>query len=467
MVVYTLRSWMSDKSFGYETTQVFRQNILEELGIENKLLIGTPYSMPFFKEQYQALGYGANNVIILPHLYSDINTNIRSYTVSDFENDLLSKNIKWIDKQIINQTSIMYTTDSGYIDINLTIDGYIIVIINRTLSLVNESTTSVFEKPFFKRCNDGSFEYYNCSGEVALKGAIKEKVCYYYKNGKELIMEDLFIDYFKNNISPDEDIILNDQFRSKRLKTYCSENGIAYRFIMHYNHYFTSDYIPEYDPTLLDDEIFVASKYIIPRLKEDGVKAEFLPPVAVPISKKNPIGLESNKIILVGNCIKVKRIHMAVEAMKRFPNLELHIYGGRHENIKQFKEEHDVPENVTFKGFVPSVSIPRSEYLAYLSCSESEMFANAMVECLGEGLIPVLSRVDYGHNQVLEELGFYETFGFDTVEELVLALEKLLSLSLEERIKLSNQVLDYADNTFSRNIAKKEYKYVLDSLKIK
>ncbi|HFR3747875.1 TPA: hypothetical protein ACHVGK_000899 [Streptococcus suis] len=88
------------------------------------------------------------------------------------------------------------------------------------------------------------------------------------------------------------------------------------------------------------------------------------------------------------------------------------------------------------------------------------MFANAMVECLGLGLIPILSRVDFGHNQVLEELDIYQQCGFDSVEDLVKVLKNLASLPIEDRQQLSNKILHYSQK-FSYAEAQKQYKLAL------
>ncbi|HFR4575811.1 TPA: glycosyltransferase [Streptococcus suis] len=459
MTVYTLRSWMTDKSFGYETTQVFRQNVLNDLGIANYLVLGSPYSTPFWKEQLQAQGYRLDNVIIIPHLYSDIDTCLRSYKISDFEEDLSKKQISWNEKKILSPTTAMYTTDEGYFDLNLTADGNILSIIERSLNLELKSVTSVFEKPFYTSFSDDSFCYYDKSGQIVLRGAIDNKDCYYFYQGQKWTMVDLFLAFLSNRLVYQKDVVLNDQFIDQTLEKFCQNQEIFYRYILHYNHYFSQKMVDGYN-IKLGKEIFVASPYIIEPLAKDNIQAEFLPPIAVQVAQQTPKGLGSNKLLLVGNIYDHKRVAMAIEAMKEVPELELHIYGGRVEAIQALKEEHNVPDNVIFKGFVPSRQIPRSDYCAYLSCSLSEMFANAMVECLGQGLIPILSRVDYGHNQVLEELGIYQQCGFDSVEDLVEVLQNLVTLPFEERQQLSNKILHYSQK-FSYAEAQKQYKLAL------
>lgn len=459
MTLYTLRSWMSDKTFGYETTQVFRQNVLNDLGIANYLLLGTPYSTPFWKEQLQAQGYKLDHVIILPHLYSDIDTCLRTYQLDDFEADLTKKHIIWKDKQIFSPTTAMYTTDEGYFDLNLTAEGNILSIIERSKNLELKAVTSVFEKPFFTNFSDDSFCYYDKNGNIVLQGRIEDKECYYFYQGQKWTMIDLFVNFLSDRIVPDQDIVLNDQFISQTLETFCQDQGITYRFILHYNHYFSQKNVEDYN-VKLGKEIFVASPYIIEPLAKDGIQAEFLPPIAIQVAQQPPRGLKSNKLLLVGNIYDHKRVAMAIQAMREVPDLELHIYGGRVEAIQALKEQHTIPDNVIFKGFVPSSQIPRSDYCAYLSCSLSEMFANAMVECLGLGLIPILSRVDFGHNQVLEELGIYQQCGFDSVEGLVKVLKNLASLPIEDRQQLSNKILHYSQK-FSYAEAQKQYKLAL------
>lgn len=461
MTVYTLRTWLTDKSFGYETTQVFRQNVLNDLGIDNKLLVSTPYSAPYWREQMMYIGYNPENVVILPHLYSDIDVEVNNYRITDFEKDLLNKGIVWQSKKEQTSNEILYTLETGYLNVNLNSEGFVIMFIERSLSLEFISRTTVHEKPFFTIYSDDSFEYLNKSGSIAIRGNIIKGNCNYYLNDCLVSTDDLFLQYLRKNIKPDEDIVLNDQLQaaSKRIRNYCQSVGLMYRDILHYNHIEAVNSLQTYT-TVLDKEIFVASPYIIPSLAEEGVKAIFLPPTAVKIANDVPKGIGSNKLLLVGNYNIGKRIAMAVEAMKSVPELELHIFGGSLEEIQEFKKEYIIPTNVIIKGFVPSESIRRNEYLAYLSCSRTEMFANAMVECLGQGLLPVLSRVDFGHNQALEELGFYDQFGFDTVEDLIKVLKDLATMTIEQRQQLSSQILDYAQK-FSYLEARKQYKVAL------
>lgn len=461
MTVYTLRYWLTDKSFGYETSQVFRQNVLNDLGIENKLLVPNPYSAPYWREQMQHIGFNPDQVVILPHLYSDIDVEIYNYSVAEFEEDLQAKGISWETKKELGPNELIYSTDSGYLNVSLTPSGFVRIIIERSLSLVHISTTTVHERPFYISYADGRFEYLNKSGESILSGQIGKDFCNYYWKDRFLTPEDLFLQYLQNYLDPAEDIVLNDQLQaaSDKIKKYCSSVGLKYRDVLHYNHVEAIRSRETYT-TVLDKEIYVASPYIIPNLAEEGVTGNFLPPTAVRIAQSLPKGLSTNKLLLVGNFSKGKRIAMAVEAMRSVPELELHIYGGKLDEIQAFKDENTIPDNVIIKGFVPSTTIQRSEYLGYLSCSKTEMFANAMVECLGEGLIPILSRVDYGHNQVLEELDIYEQCGFDTVDDLVKVLKYLANLTFEQRQQLSSQILDYAQK-FSYSEARKQYKVAL------
>lgn len=461
MTVYTLRYWLTDKSFGYETSQVFRQNVLNDLGIANKLLVPNPYSAPYWREQMRHIGFNPDQVVILPHLYSDIDVEIFNYSLQDFEEDLQAKGISWESKKEIGSNEIIYTTDTGYFNVSLTSSRFVSIIIERSLSLVHIATTTVHERPFYISYADGRFEYLNRSGETTLRGLIGKDICNYYWKDCLITPDDLFLHYLIKNLNPVEDIVLNDQLQaaSQKIKDYCKSVGARYRDVLHYNHVEAVNSRETYT-TVLDREIYVASPYIIPNLAEEGVTATFLPPTAVNITPILPIGLSTNKLLLVGNFSKGKRIAMAVEAMRFLPELELHIYGGLFEEIQAFKEENVIPENVIFKGFVPSVTIQRNQYVGYLSCSKTEMFANAMVECLGQGLIPILSRVDYGHNQVLEELGIYQQCGFDSVEDLVKVLKNLANLPLEDRQELSKTILDYA-NKFSYSEARKQYKLAL------
>ena len=130
------------------------------------------------------------------------------------------------------------------------------------------------------------------------------------------------------------------------------------------------------------------------------------------------------------------------------PELELDVYGGSPEDVDQFRRSNDVPDNVHMMGSRRSSEIPRGSYLGYVSCSESEMYANAMVEACATGIIPVVSDVDYGHRQYLREIGCGT--GFCDADGLVRKARLVASWDLDERKRWSRRVLAWA-RKFSRD----------------
>ena len=255
------------------------------------------------------------------------------------------------------------------------------------------------------------------------------------------------MDYLKNQTV---DLIICDQANIDLTKT--SQEYLVRRMI-HDTYYTNVDnqlYLRELEP-----EMFTASKYINKELLErDNVKGVFIPPTYAEISPRIPIGLLSNRFLITSVLTDTKRVDMAIKAFSRVPELELHIYGGDHMSIMKLKESVDVPSNVVFKGFVHSSNIPRHIYAGYVSCSKKEMYANAMVESMGIGLLPILSDVDYAHSVALQNID--EPFGFTNEDELVKVLEYVRDMSPYERYRVSKKVLDYADKTFSYKIAKEE-----------
>lgn len=441
--IITIRTFLSDYSFGYETTQIFRHKVLTELGYEHILINGTPFESEHWKLKLRSLGFDPDTVIILPREYSDIEFESVGYTAKDFEKDYLDK-YEWTLKQPDEYTWNYKIQGIGYFTLEAREDKTIRNIFFRDKSLRFIYTIIVKEKPYYKYYENASFEYFNRDGSIALSGKkFNNESCEYEINGKKFTQEQLFIDYLSR--IKEDFLVINDQIGQQysELKLYCKQRKIPYRDVLHFNHEQGRKNRDDY--TLkLDEEIFVASPYIIPFLKTEGTTGVFIPPMGVEVSKTVPKGLSSNKFLIVSNYDKGKRIEMAVKAFSKLPHLQLDIYGGFIHDIGDFRRDNEIPDNVNIKGFVESENIPRDEYLGYISCSKSEMFANAMVECLCCGLIPILSKVDYGHNQVLEELSIKDTNGFESVEELIEAVKYVVSLNEDERQKVSKKILEYS-----------------------
>ncbi|HFU4203955.1 TPA: glycosyltransferase [Streptococcus suis] len=444
MTVYTVRRFMSPKIFGYESTQTYRHAILRKHGIANKFLITTPFVLEHSYQRLQFMGFDPEDVVNLPSTYSDIDVRTFTYTLADFEQTLE------VGAELLQEGPQykIYKVSDGFLDVDTNPDGFVVGILHRNTNLEIVSTTFCSQGPYFTAYGnqEQSFEYYNRDGSIAIsgdyKGPTENQAASYYLDGEELKEEDLVMRYLDEH-GTEKDVIIKDQLQSHfpGLIAYAEERGIIYRDVLHYNHYHGLENTSSYHMDL-PTKLLTASPYLNQRLVEDGYDATFIHPVGVAVSSQPPMGLSSNKVFLSSHFNKIKRVEMAIEAFRQVPELELHIYGGMANEVEKFKKSHRIPDNVILKGFVDTALIPRHTYAAYLSCSISEVYANAMVESLGVGLIPLLSKIDYGHNQVLEKLD-YGT-GFDTVEELVELLRKFATWQVDYRKEISKKVLEIA-----------------------
>ena len=72
-----------------------------------------------------------------------------------------------------------------------------------------------------------------------------------------------------------------------------------------------------------------------------------------------------------------------------------YLYGGSEERLAELQNQYDLPPTIHFKGIVNEV--PYHLHQCYLSASYTELFANACVEALSQGLLALLSDVEIAH----------------------------------------------------------------------
>ena len=187
----------------------------------------------------------------------------------------------------------------------------------------------------------------------------------------------------------------------------------------------------------------VASPVLEERLGSDVVK--FLPPVYMDEVQEKTYETVTDWCI-VGNMTVIKKCELAIEAFRQVPASRLTIYGTLPEGIT--KEQ--LPENVTYAGFVTTV--PYEKHQGYLSCSYSECFANSAVEASAKGLVCLLSYTDLAH-------AYYgkicpNTKTFRSLHELV------------EMIIAFQQKGEYSSSIFAKNYTKETvaemYRQVLE-----
>ena len=123
-----------------------------------------------------------------------------------------------------------------------------------------------------------------------------------------------------------------------------------------------------------------------------------MPPIYAPqndsvVTKRS----NSRSYCYVGNMSQVKRVEWIIEAFRLLEkegiNVEVSLYGG---DLNQLKEKYEnLPTNINIVGYVDEV--PYWKHDGYISTSQKELFANACVEAMSFGLIPLLSNVEIAH----------------------------------------------------------------------
>ena len=140
----------------------------------------------------------------------------------------------------------------------------------------------------------------------------------------------------------------------------------------------------------------------------------FLPPVYVEEVIEKTYETVTDWCI-VGNMTIIKNCELAIEAFRLVPQRRLTIYG----TLPDGMTKEQLPENVTYVGFVNSV--PYENHQGYLSCSYSECFANSAVEASASGLVCLLSHTDLAH--IYYEKVCRHTNTFRSLDELVKLLK--------------------------------------------
>ena len=171
---------------------------------------------------------------------------------------------------------------------------------------------------------------------------------------------------------------------------------------------------------------------------QNGVDTDLFSPRAVDLEKLGLAHLKNKKIILfVGNPMPVKRLDILLNAMKFLNDnsVVLVVVGGGYE-LEKYKQMAKNLNNVYFAG---KCDDPKklSDYYNAAECvvvpSDYESFSLVAVEAMACGKPLALSDLPVLKNKISEAI-FFEK---GSVESLKNALEKVLSLPEEERIKIS------------------------------
>ena len=127
----------------------------------------------------------------------------------------------------------------------------------------------------------------------------------------------------------------------------------------------------------------------------------------------------------MGHMGEGKNVELVIEAFielyKRGFKAQITFYGGSEERLAELQNQYDLPPTIHFKGIVNEV--PYHLHQCYLSASYTELFANACVEALNQGLLALLSDVDIAHRFYAGQSNAINLF--KTKSELIQKIEEM------------------------------------------
>lgn len=190
------------------------------------------------------------------------------------------------------------------------------------------------------------------------------------------------------------DVVFNDAFylNTKKVELYCKNNNIEFVKVLHYvaRNSMRPDQLKPYFSK--DVHYATVETDSISYLEEFGYKPTYLPP-SVFFDYKDRGYRKAKTFVFAGNMSPGKRLPMVVDAFRKRPDLQLDLYG----EVKNIDKEYleNLPENITFRGYVNPV--PYHKYDCYISTSDSEAYACALVEALADGCLAVVSDSAVAH----------------------------------------------------------------------
>lgn len=354
--VFTIKEEVPVRKFGFESSQLARQKILGDLGLEHQVVLTNLGTLvPNFVEKLTDLGF--NNFY---HSILDLSDLSRKNPCLKTE-DLNLKGVSTIEK-----------TNDGFVGLVYFKDGSVECYTSSLLYRLNKDNTI--------------FELFDSHG-VLLKGDMSSPYHVYenLRTGEVDSQWTLLVKYLAEHSTVDDKFIVDmvNEY-PLQLRKFFQNTG---RTLFAYTHYNILD--PQMKFVLQKwCQNLVASPVLEERLGSESV--QFLPPIYV----NDIIEKEYNSVTdwcIVGNMTFIKRCEWAIEVFRDLPYSSLTIYG----NLPEGYTEENLPKNVHFKGFLEE--IPYESHQGYLSCSQSECFANSAVEASSKGLVCLLSDVDLAH----------------------------------------------------------------------
>ena len=409
--VFTIKEGVPYTIYGFESSQLARQKIFDEIGVEQKLVITNLTNfVPNFVETLENLGF--------KNFYHVI-----------FEKSDIARDKPSVDKSFLENLE-------DVLEVEYTKEGYV-GLVHYKDGTVECYTSQLLYKYIPK---EDKFILFNKSG-IVLEGDVSENYHKYHIKETGAIMSQwqLVSEYLAENSTVNDRFIIDmvNEY-PLQLRKFFQNTG---RELFAYTHY---NILAPFMKFVLQSWCtnVVASPVLEDRLGSDKVR--FLPPVYVE-EVKGKVYTTVKDWCIVGNMTVIKKCEVAIEAFRRMPDSTLTIYG----NLPDGYTKDNLPDNVKFAGFVKQV--PYEKHEGYISCSLSECFANSAVEASSKGLVCLLSNVDLGHRYYANICENTRTFSsFDELLELLVKYQ---------------QVGEYKSSTFAREYVKNKvieyYKKVL------
>jgi glycosyltransferase involved in cell wall biosynthesis len=182
--------------------------------------------------------------------------------------------------------------------------------------------------------------------------------------------------------------------------------------------------------------------------------------------EKYPDSDNEVRFIFIGRIMKAKGIDELLEASKiikkKFPNVHFDLVGGTEEDYKQRLDDLELQEIIKYHGQQSDVHSFIKNSHAIILPSYHEGLANVLLESSSSGRPVLASRVP-GCIETFEQ--GITGFGFEVknVESLVLAIEKFINLSHEQKREMGIASRKKMENEFDRSIVINAY---LEEIKI-
>lgn len=422
--IITIHPVKETHRYGFETTQLYRAKVARYLGVDYIHLATSPQVRPDWKKEIIALGFLEEEIINVPNSFSDIG------------HDALSVRPEDLTLQEGDQVEI---TEEGFVGSVTLVDG--------TGRYFYTSGPYLFED-----FQTGELRWYHGNGELVLRARFMDpfkeptpvSLFYpgyiYLKDGEFCSEDDLVVSYLAKN-AKQTDLIIRDQhiIPAPSIFRFMENTEKNYYEVIHENVLRNMTLANLRGKT----DYLVASEVLTSELEKQGYSTKFLPPMVTQVDQSPKIIGPVTNYCVVGNMSDLKNVEWIIEVFIRLylsgSKATVTFYGGSAERIEELKQKYEIPENIIFKGIVDKV--PYHLHQAYLSSSYSELFANACVEAMSEGLLAVLSNVDIAHRYYAKQTDGIQLFS--TKKELVEMIERMAQeeyqQSNEQNLKLAKQ----------------------------